>query len=478
MKPADDAVATAQAVARMQTLLESQRRAFAATPYPALAARRRDLLVLRGTLMDSCEALVDAVSADFSARSRHETLMAEVMTGVHNIDYTLKRLRRWMRASRRHVPLHFLPARAKVVYQPLGVVGIIVPFNYPVNLAVIPLVAALAAGNRVMLKLSEHTPRTAEVLRGILGKIFSEEQVAVVTGASEVAAAFARLPFDHLFFTGSTQIGRLVMHEAAENLTPITLELGGKSPAIIADDIPLEDIIDRLCFAKSLNAGQTCVAPDYVLLPRAKVQEFIRLYRAAFEKMYPALDGNPDYTSMIHAPAREKMLEWLTDARTKGAEVIQLGPEAGKDGSHRLPQYLVTGATEEMAIMQHELFGPLLPLLPYDTLQAALDYVRAHPRPLALYLFTYDRQLQQQVTLGTQAGTMCINEALIHLGMDDLPLGGVGLSGMGQYRGREGFYTFSKAKAVLSKGRLNSMRLMYPPYGGRLQQWLMRWLLR
>lgn len=478
MKPAEPEMTSAQEITRMQALIESQRLAFSAAPYPPLEARRRDLLALRGALMAGREALAEAVAADFSARSRHETLIAEVMTGAKNIDYTLKRLRRWMRAEQRHVPLHFLPARARVVCQPLGVVGIIVPFNYPVNLAVIPLVAALAAGNRVMLKMSEHTPRTAEALRGLLGRVFDESRVAMVLGAGEVAAAFARLPFDHLFFTGSTQIGRLVMQEAAEHLTPVTLELGGKSPAIIADDVPLADIIDRLCFAKWLNAGQTCVAPDYVLLPRDRQEDFIRLYRTAFEKMYPVLDGNPDYTSMIHAPARAKMLEWLEEARTKGAQVIQVGPDAGKDGTHRLPQFLVTGVTEEMAIMQREIFGPILPLLPYDKLREALDYVRAHPRPLALYLFTYDRKLQEQVTLNTHAGTMCINEALVHLGIDDLPLGGIGPSGMGQYRGREGFYTFSKAKPVMQKGRLNSMRFMYPPYGGKVQQWLMKWLLR
>ena len=415
---------------------------------------------------------------DFTARSGDETLIAEIVPTVSHIGYTLRHLRHWMRPQRRRLALHFRPARACVVYQPLGVVGIIVPFNYPINLSLVPLVTALAAGNRAILKFSEHTPLTAALLQTLLRQAFSEEQVAVVTGAAEAAAAFARLPFDHLFFTGSTRIGRIVMHEAAENLTPVTLELGGKSPALIAADIPLADIIDRLCFAKSLNAGQTCVAPDYVLLPRGKLDEFRHLYRETLLRMYPAFDGNPDYTSLIHAPARDKMLAWLEEARTKGAQVEQVGPAAGRDGSHRLPHYLVTNVSEDMAIMQHELFSTILPLIPYDDLDEALDYLRRQPRPLAFYLFSHDRALQQRITLHTHAGTLCINEALVHLGVDDLPLGGIGPSGMGQYRGREGFLTFSKAKAVLAKGRLNAMRFIYPPYGGRIQQWLMKWLLR
>ncbi len=464
--------------ARMESLFARQREAYAQSPMPTLEERRRHLLLLRALLLEHKGAITEAISADFTAHSVDEALFAEVMPSVHHIDYTLKRLRRWMRPDCRSVGLHFLPASARVVYQPLGVVGIIVPFNYPVNLSMVPLVAALAAGNRVMIKMSEHTPRTAALVEAMLRKGFAENHVAVVTGEADIAAAFARLPFDHLLFTGSTPIGKLVMRAAAENLTPVTLELGGKSPAIIADDIPLEDIIDRLCFAKSLNGGQTCVAPDYVLIPRRKLDAFIRLYKAAFRKMYPTINGNADYTSVINARAYQLLKDWLEDAAAKGARIEKVSDETISDGSFRMPLHLVTQVTDEMTIMQKELFGPILPVVPYDSIDEALDYVNRRPRPLSLYLFTYDRALQERVTTHTHSGSICINDALIQVAVDDLPLGGIGHSGMGQYHGREGFLTMSKAKPVMRKGRLNSMRLMYPPYGGMIQKWLVKWLMR
>ena len=423
-------------------------------------------------------AIAQAIHADFTARSAEESLFAEVMTAVHHIDYTLKRLRRWMRPERRSLGLHFLPASGRVVYQPLGVVGIIVPFNYPVNLSMVPLVAALAAGNRVMIKMPERTPRIAALIREMLCKGFAEDRVAVVEGEADVAAAFAALPFDHLLFTGSTPIGQRVMRAAAENLTPVTLELGGKSPAIIADDIPLEAIIDRLCFAKSLNAGQTCVAPDYVLIPHGKTEAFIGAYKTAFNKMFPVINGNADYTSIVDARAYDLLQDWLEDAAQKGARIEKASDEIIDDGTHRMPPHLVTRVTDDMEIMQKEIFGPILPIVPYDTIEEALDYVNSRPRPLSLYLFTYDRALQARVITHTHSGSLCINEALIQVGVDDLPFGGIGHSGMGHYHGQEGFLTMSKAKSVMSKGRLNSMKLMYPPYGGIIQKWLMRWLLR
>jgi len=462
----------------MESLFARQRAAYAQHPMPSLAERKQHLSTLKSLLLEHSDAIAAAINADFTAHSVAETLLAEVMPSVQHIDYTLQRLRRWMQPSRRSVGLHFLPASARVVYQPLGVVGIIAPFNYPVNLSMVPLVAALAAGNRVLLKMSEHTPQTAALIADMLRKGFAEEHVAVVTGEADVGAAFAGLPFDHLLFTGSTPIGKLVMRAAAENLTPVTLELGGKSPAIIADDIPLEDIVDRLCFAKSLNGGQTCVAPDYVLIPRAKLEAFIRLYKATFHKMYPTLSGNPDYTSMIHAPARQLLQDWLQDAAEKGAKIEKIGDEIINDGTWRMPMHLVTQVTDEMTIMQKELFGPILPIVPYDNFEEALAYVNRRPRPLSLYLFSYDRALQQHVMTHTHSGAMCINEALIQVGVDDLPFGGIGHSGMGHYHGHEGFLTFSKAKSVLRKGRLNSMRFMYPPYGGAIQKWLMKWLVR
>lgn len=465
-------------LARMESLFAQQRAAYAKAPMPTLDERRWHLSTLKDLLLEHRYAIAEAINADFTSHSVDESLMAEIMPALHHIDYSLKRLHRWMQPGRRRTGLHFLPAKARVIYQPLGVVGIIVPFNYPVNLSMVPLVTALAAGNRVMLKMSELTPKTAALVGEMLSRGFAEDHVAVVTGEADVGAAFARLPFDHLMFTGSTHIGKLVMRAAAENLTPVTLELGGKSPAIVADDIPLEDVVDRLCFAKSLNGGQTCVAPDYVLVPRGKLEAFIRLYKATFNRMYPTINGNADYTSVVNGRAHELLQHWLKDAAAKGARIEKMSDEAITDGTFRMAPHLVTQVTDEMTIMQKELFGPILPVLPYDGMDEALGYVNRHPRPLALYLFTHDRALQDHVTTRTHSGSMCINEALIQVGIDDLPFGGIGHSGMGQYHGHEGFLTMSKAKAILSKGRLNSMKFMYPPYGGLIQKWLMKWLVR
>lgn len=465
-------------LARMKSIFARQRETYEHSPLPSLEQRKQHLATLKSLLLEHADAIAAAISADFTARSASETMLAEIMPVVQNIKYTLRHLRRWMRPGRRRVGLRFMPARARMVYQPLGVVGIIAPFNYPVNLSLIPLVAALAAGNRAMLKMSEFAPRTAALMREMLRKGFEEDHIAMVTGEADIAAAFSRLPFDHLLFTGSTAVGKLVMHAAADNLTPVTLELGGKSPAIIADDFPLEDIMDRLCFAKSLNAGQTCVAPDYVFVPCGKLESFLQLYKAAFRKMYPTINGNPDYTSVANARMHQCLQNWLNDAAGRGARIEKVSDETINDGSLRMPLHLVTGVTDEMKIMQEELFGPILPIMPYDNIEEALAYVRRRPRPLALYLFTYDSALQERVTHHTHAGAMCINDALIQIGVDDLPLGGVGPSGMGQYRGREGFLTFSKAKPVMRKGRLNSMKLSYPPYGGAIQKFLLKWLMR
>ena len=451
-QPITENASSQAALVRMESIFAQQREAYAQAPMPTLDERKRHLLTLRALLLEHKDAIAAAISADFSSHSVEEVLMAEIMPSVHHIDYTLQRLRGWMKPSCRSVGLHFLPASARVVYQPLGVVGIIVPFNYPVNLSMVPLVAALAAGNRVMLKMPELTPRTSQLIEEMLRKGFAEDHIAVVTGEADVAAAFARLPFDHLLFTGSTPIGKLVMRAAAENLTPVTLELGGKSPAMIADDIPLEDIIDRLCFAKSLNGGQTCVAPDYVLLPRGKLESFIRLYKATFNKMFPTLNGNADYTSVVNARAHALLHDWLKDAAAKGARIEKVSDETITDGTLRMPLHLVTQVTDEMTIMHKELFGPILPLVPYDSMEEALDYVNRRPRPLALYLFTYDRALQEHVTTHTHSGSLCINEALIQVGVDDLPFGGIGHSGMGHYHGREGFLTMSKAKVGHEQG--------------------------
>ena len=469
---------SSEELARLKRIFSRQQQAFANDPMPTLEERKLHLKTLKTLLLQHRDEITQAISADFTARSANETLFAEIMPCISHIDYVLKRLSRWMKPSSRHVELQFLPARAKVVYQPLGVVGIMVPFNYPLNLAIEPLIAALAAGNRAMIKMSECTPHIAGLLGEILLKGFDEDRVAVITGEVEIAKAFSEVPFDHLLFTGSIQVGKHVMRAASDNLTPVTLELGGKSPVIIADDIPLDDIIDRIVFAKSLNAGQTCVAPDYVLIPRAKVKPFLDAFKSTFKQMYPTVNANPDYTSVIDQRNYQRLQDWLLDAGQKGAHIEKVSEEIIDDGTYRMAPHLVTEVTDDMKIMQEELFGPILPILPYDSLEEALAFIASRPRPLALYLFTYDKALQERVMTRTHAGSMAINEAVIQVGIDDLPFGGIGSSGMGQYHGHEGFLTMSKAKSVLIKQRLNSMKFMYPPYGRKIQKWILGFLIR
>ena len=460
---------------RLQSLLEQQRRAFQADPYPSAADRAQWLDALHRLLASNQQVIIEAISADFGNRSADETRLAEIMPSLHGIHYARRRLQRWMKPSRRSVGLAFQPASAKVVYQPLGVVGIIVPWNYPLYLAIGPLIGALAAGNRVMLKMSESTSATGLLLKDLLAQVFPEDQVVVVLGEADVGIAFSRLPFDHLLFTGSTSIGRQVMRAAAENLTPVTLELGGKSPAIVSANVPLADAAERIAFGKTLNAGQTCVAPDYVLVPRARIEGFIEAYRQVIRRFYPQLSDNPDYTSIINPRQQARLQDYLDDAQARGARLLPLF-EQSQD--RRMPHHLLLDVSDEMRVMQDEIFGPLLPIVPYDDLEQALAYVNARPRPLALYYFGYDKAEQQTVLERTHSGGVCLNDTLLHVAQDDLPFGGVGPSGMGHYHGHEGFLTFSKAKGVFIKQRFNASRLIYPPYGKALQKLVYRLFIR
>lgn len=459
----------------LEQVFDEQRRAFAANPMPTLQERRQWLNRLHGLLSTERQAIIDAISADFSHRSADETLLAELMPCLHNIRHAQRHLKQWMRPSRRSVGLAFQPASAKVVYQPLGVIGVVVPWNYPLYLAIGPLVGALAAGNRVMLKLSESTPTTGALLKSLLARVFAEDHVGVVLGEAEVGAAFSRLPFDHLLFTGATSVGRHVMRAAAENLTPVTLELGGKSPAIVSRDIPLKDAAERIAFGKTLNAGQTCVAPDYVLVPRDRVDEFVESYKEAVTRFYPTLADNPDYTAIINQRHVARLNSYLADAQTKGARVVQLFAE-GQD--RRMPFSLILDVSDDMLIMQDEIFGPLLPIVPYDRIEHAFAYINQRPRPLALYYFGYDRHEQNRVLEQTHSGGVCLNDTLLHVAQDDLPFGGIGASGMGHYHGHEGFLTFSHAKGVLIKQRFNAARLIYPPYGKAIQKLIQRLFVR
>ncbi|KRP65464.1 coniferyl-aldehyde dehydrogenase [Pseudomonas orientalis] len=464
-----------QALDHLQDLFEAQRRAYAANPMPPAAQRQQWLKALRDVLSDQRQALIDAISQDFSHRSADETLFAELMPSLHGIHYASKHLKAWMKPSRRAVGIAFQPASAKVIYQPLGVVGVIVPWNYPLYLAIGPLVGALAAGNRVMLKLSESTPATGELLKALLAKIFPEDLVCVVLGEAEVGMAFSRLRFDHLLFTGATSIGKHVMRAAAEHLTPVTLELGGKSPAIVSADVPLKDAAERIAFGKALNAGQTCVAPDYVLVPEDRVEGFVEAYSHAIRGFYPTLADNPDYTAIINERQLARLNAYVKDATDKGATLIALYDQ---DQARRMAHSLLLNVSDDMTVMQDEIFGPLLPIVPYRGIDQAFAYINQRPRPLALYYFGYNKREQNRVLHETHSGGVCLNDTLLQVAQDDLPFGGIGPSGMGHYHGHEGFLTFSKAKGVLIKQRLNAAKLIYPPYGKSIQKLIQKLFIR
>ena len=454
--------------ATLTVTLDRQRAAFRREGSPSAAERRELLQRLRRTLLDHQSDLAAAVDHDFGHRSRHETLLGETFVTVASIKHMIRHLSSWMKPERRSVSLQFLPGRARVVYQPLGVVGIISPWNYPVSLALSPLAAALAAGNRVMLKPSEYTPATSALLAQLLGDTFPADQVAVVTGGAEVGAAFAALPFDHLLFTGGGATGRLIMRAASENLVPVTLELGGKSPVLIDADYPLERAARSIAQGKLFNAGQTCVAPDYVLVPAAQAGRFATVFAEQVKQLYPSLTDNPDYTAVINQRHYARLQSLVDDARSKGARAIEINP-AGEDfrqeKGRKFPPTLLLDVTNDMAAMQDEIFGPVLPVKTYGALDEAIAYINSRPRPLALYYFGLSRGRQQQVLDRTTSGGVTINDTLLHYLQEDLPFGGVGPSGMGAYHGRDGFRTFSHKKPVFRQARLNGAGLIRPPYG-------------
>jgi acyl-CoA reductase-like NAD-dependent aldehyde dehydrogenase len=421
-------------------------------------------------------AFAEAIDRDFAGRSRHETELLEIFPSLEAVRHARRHLRRWMRPERRGTSMWFLPGRSEVRPQALGVVGIVVPWNYPVFLAVGPLAAALAAGNRAMVKMSEFTPAAGELFAGLVSRAFDPAEVTVINGSAEIAQEFVALPFDHLLFTGSTAVGRHVMRAAAQNLTPVTLELGGKSPAIIGPEARLDVAAERVMLGKCLNAGQTCIAPDYVLVPAGRLEEFATLAKGVVSRFYPRLRDNPDYSSIINDRHRARLEGLVRDAVAHGARVIPLHVD-DLAGTPKIAPRLLVDVTDEMAVMQEEIFGPLLPLVPYGTLDEAIAYVNARPRPLALYVFDDDRRNVAAVLERTVSGGVTVNDTILHIAQDNLPFGGVGPSGMGHYHGREGFDTFSKKKAVFRQSRLNGLGLFMPPYTKRFES-LIRLLIR
>lgn len=466
-------------IIRLKELFARQKEAYRKAPMPSAEARIGHLKALKSVTLKFKDQLAAAVNEDFSCRSKDETLIAEILTSVEGINMAIKKTRKWMKPSKRGVGMLFAPAKNEVRYQPLGVIGIIVPWNYPIFLAIGPLVAALAAGNRAMIKMSEFTPALNKVFKAMIADAFDENHVCVIEGEADAAIAFTEQPFNHILFTGSTAVGRFVMAAAAKNLTPVTLELGGKSPAIVSDHIPMKDAAERICFGKSMNAGQTCVAPDYILVPKAKEKEFIKAYIDAFTKMYPTLKDNNDYSAIINDRQYQRLTSWLQDAEDKGARLTKINP-ANEDLSsgRKLAPVLVQNVRQNMMIAEEELFGPILPIISYDNLDEAITHVNDRPRPLALYYFGYDKAEQNYVLDNTHSGGVSVNDTLMHLAQEDMPFGGVGDSGMGHYHGKEGFITFSKAKAVHRKGRFSTGNLAYPPYDNSIRKMIYTFFIR
>lgn len=439
---------------------------------PSSARERIDALQrLEETVLRHREDIASAVCQDFGNRSRHESLIAEVFATLQAVRYARAHVESWMSPRRREVGWTFLPGRARVLHQPLGLIGIISPWNYPVHLALAPLVGALAAGNAAMIKPSESVPATAALLEAMVREAFGPDEVAVVTGGPEVGEAFARLPFDHLVFTGSTRVGRLVMRAAAENLTPVTLELGGKSPVIVGPDAKLEHAAKRILAGKLFNAGQTCIAPDYVLLPEGRQEELLAACRRVVTETYPTLAANPDYTAVIDDRHYRRLIGYLEEARARGARVQELNPasELLPAATRKVAPTLVLDPPEELQLMQEEIFGPILPVRTVRDLGDAIAYVNARPRPLALYYFGRDKRDIERVLEETVSGGVTLNDTLLHFAQDDLPFGGVGASGMGHYHAYEGFEAFSKKKPIFEQSRINAVSLLSPPYGKKVE---------
>jgi len=451
-----------------------QKQAFLRNPFPTYDQRRHKLQALRRQLKRYQDVLALAIANDFGWRAPAESKLVDVMAPVFEISHALHGLRKWMRPSRRSTELLFLTNSICVTYQPKGVVGIVVPWNFPVYLAVGPLTAALAAGNRVLIKMSELTPFTCQALKQLLGDVFPESEVAVVGGELEDPAAFSSLPFDHLVFTGSTSTGRKVMRAAAENLTPVTLELGGKSPAVVTRSYSLTDAAARIAHGKTFNCGQVCIAPDYAFVPTESVEAFAAAVEAAFLSMYGHAESNADYTAVVNKVHARRLQRLLDDAHGKGARIRSCGTAGA---GRQMPLHIVTGVTADMALMKEEIFGPILPVMSYDTLDEVVSFITGNPRPLALYCFGHEAGERERLLRQTHSGGVSINDWGWHAMNHDAPFGGIGNSGMGSYHGIEGFRELSHAKTVFKRHRFYPIGLFYPPYGTWVQKLILRFFI-
>ena len=461
--------------AEMQTILDAQRAAFTAARPEAISLRRDRVKRAIALLVDHQDDLAKAMSADFGNRSVPMSLLTDIASTVNFGKYCLKHMDKWAKPEKRKVqfPLGLLGAKAELRFEPKGVIGIMSPWNFPVNLSIGPLMQVLAAGNRAMIKPSEFTEATSELTAELIAKFFAAEEVAVITGSPDVAQAFSGLAFDHLVFTGSTATGRKVMEAASRNLVPVTLELGGKSPVVLGRSADFAKAGERIAMGKMMNAGQICLAPDYMIVPQDKESEAVEAVRASASAMYPTLLDNDDYTSIVTDRHFDRLQVLVEDARSKGAEVIEVNP-AGEDfsntNSRKMPLTILRGVTGEMAAMQEEIFGPVLPVMTYQGVDDAIDYINRNDRPLGLYYFGEDSGEREQVLQQTISGGVTVNDVVFHVSMEDLPFGGVGPSGIGSYHGPEGFREFSHARSVFTQTKLDVAGLggLKPPYGKKI----------
>jgi coniferyl-aldehyde dehydrogenase len=474
------ALKTATPAQRMAEALARQKAAHIRDGAPSAETRIDRIDRCIGLLIRYEKQIAEALNADFGNRAAAVSGFTDVAGSIGPLKHAKAHLKGWMKPEKRKPSpalLGLFGAKAEVQYQPKGVIGVISPWNFPVNLTFTPLAGVLAAGNRAMIKPSEFTPETSELMAKMFAEAFSPEEICVFTGGPDVGQAFAELPFDHMIFTGATSIARHVMKAAAQNLVPLTLELGGKSPVILGKSADLPTAAARVMAGKTLNAGQICLAPDYVIAPKDKVGAFVGEAQKAVHGMFPTIKDNPDYTAVINQRHYDRIRGYIDDARAKGAEVVEINP-AGEDFSqqeHRkIPPTLIVGATDEMKVMQEEIFGPVLPVMTYSAVDEAIGYVNAHDRPLGLYYFGDDPAEEEKVLTRTTSGGVTVNDVIFHVAMEDLPFGGVGPSGMGSYHGVDGFREFSHRKAVYKqlKNDLGPMKMLRPPYGEGIRKYL------
>ena len=466
-------------VQHLHDTLTQQKQAYQRYPVPTAKERIERLARLKKVLLKYQDQIAEAINQDYGNRSITETKIGELITCLEQIKYYSKNLSTWMKPSKRHVGIMHQPSKAWVQYQPLGVIGIIAPWNYPLVLSVGPLICALAAGNHAMIKISSSSMHFGYVLENALSEAFPRELVSVVTGGGVISDAFSHLAFDKIIFTGSTNIGKTVMAAASENLVPVILELGGKSPAIVHPSTDLKDVAQRLAFGKLWNAGQTCVAPDHLFLPKGTTAEFVEQFKTIVSSMYPHLAHNQDYTSIINDKQFNRVQSYLEDAQAQGAQLVEINPKhEDLNQVRKIAPTLVTGVTTEMDIMKNEIFGPVLPIMEYDQIDDVIDFINSRPRPLALYYFDFNDARAQYVAQRTHSGHFGQNALLTHVAQDDLPFGGVGASGMGKYHGPEGFFNLSHERSMMSMPKLFSIKFILPPFGGAVHKILEKTFIR